>query len=100
MAEHQQFQELLAMQALDALDAGERTLLEAHLAECSACRVALIEWRDAAGLLAHGARPTAPSDGLRARILASVRAETRSLKSSETSARVVPMPQRKSNMVM
>ena len=91
MDDHQQYQELLALQALDALDAAEARLLEAHLATCAECRAALGEWRDAAGLLAHAATPAAPSDGLRARILAAARAETRAPQ-TETSAKVLPMP--------
>ncbi len=97
MDEHQQNQESLALHALDALDATEARLLEAHLATCAECRAALAEWRDATGLLAHAATPKAPSDELRARILAAARSETRA---PETSARVVPMPiaPRRSNL--
>jgi anti-sigma-K factor RskA len=98
MDDHQQYQELLALHALDALDAAEARLLEAHLATCPECRAALTEWRDATGLLAHAATPAAPSDELRARVLAAARAETRA--QTETSARVVPMPiaPRRSNL--
>src|SRR5450755_1912375 len=99
MEEHQQYQELLALHALDALDAAEARLLEAHLATCDECRAVLSEWRDATGLLAHAATPSAPSDELRARILSAVGAETRA-PHTETSARVVPMPiaPRRSNL--
>src|SRR5258708_3142246 len=89
MDDHQQYQELLALHALDALDAPEPRLLEAHLATCAECRAALVEWRDATGLLAHAATPAAPSNELRARILAAVQAETRE---PQASAKVVPMP--------
>jgi anti-sigma-K factor RskA len=98
MTGHEEYQEQLTLHALGALDASERPALEAHLAACAECRAALIEWRDAAGLLAHAATPTAPSDEVRARILAAARAELRLSQSRETSARVVPMPQRKSNL--
>jgi anti-sigma-K factor RskA len=90
MDDHQQYQELLALHALDALDASEKPLLDAHLATCAECRAALVEWRDATGLLAHASTPAAPSDELRAQILAAARAETRAPQ-TETSARVVPM---------
>jgi anti-sigma-K factor RskA len=92
MDDHQQYQELLALHALDALDAAEARLLEAHLATCAECRAALIEWRDATGLLVHAATPAAPSDELRARILAAARAETRAGQPTANSAKVVPMP--------
>lgn len=99
MDDHQQYQELLALHALDALDAAEARLLEAHLATCAECRAALIEWRDATGLLVHAATPSAPSDELRARILAAARAETRAPQTAN-SAKVVPMPiaPRRSNL--
>ena len=100
MDDHQQYQEWLALHALDALDATEARSLEAHLAMCPECRAALIEWRDATGLLAHASTPKAPSDELRARILTAARAETRASQPPETSARVVPMPiaPRRSNL--
>src|SRR5229473_5882105 len=91
MDDHQQYQESLAMHALGALDATEARSLEAHLASCAECGAALIEWRDATGLLAHASTPAAPSDELRGRILAAARAETRTPQ-TESSTRVVPMP--------
>ena len=92
MYDHQQYQDWLALHALDALDAAEARSLEEHLATCAECRAALIEWRDATGLLAHASTPAAPSDELRRRILAAARAES--------SAKVVPMPiaPRRSNL--
>ena len=100
MDDHQQYQELLALHALDALDAAEARLLEAHLATCPECRAALGEWRDATGLLVHAATPAAPSDELRARILAAAGAETHAGQPTANSARVVPMPiaPRRSNL--
>jgi anti-sigma-K factor RskA len=89
MDDHQQYQELLALHALDALDVAEARSLEAHLASCAECRAALGEWRDATGLLAHASTPAAPSDAVRAGILAAARRETRA---PQTSSRVVQMP--------
>jgi len=99
MDDHQQYQESLALHALDALDAAEARSLEEHLASCAECRGALVEWRDATGLLAHAATPAAPRDEVRARILAAARTETRAPQ-TENSARVVPMPiaPRRSNL--
>jgi anti-sigma-K factor RskA len=72
---HQAYEELLTLQALDALDAsGQRTLAE-HLETCAACRTELAELSDAAGLLAHASTPAAPGAGVRARILDEVRKE-------------------------
>jgi len=99
MDDHQQYQESLALHALDALDASEARSLEAHLASCAECRAALIEWRDATGLLAYASTPSAPSDELRGRILAAARTETRTPQ-TEASAKVVPLPiaPRRSNL--
>jgi anti-sigma-K factor RskA len=99
MDDHQQYQEQLALHALDALNGAEARALEAHLATCAECRAALSEWRDATGLLAHASTPAAPSDELRMRILAAARAETRGPQ-TESSAKVVPMPiaARRSNL--
>jgi len=99
MDNHQQYQESLALHALEALDAAEARSLEAHLASCAECRAALSEWRDATGLLAHASTPAAPSDELRARILAAARTETRAPQ-TESPTRVLPMPiaPRRSNL--
>jgi anti-sigma-K factor RskA len=99
MDDHQQYQEPLALHALDALDAAEARSLEEHLASCAECRAALIEWRDATGLLAYASTPSAPSDELRSRILAAARTETRAPQAA-SSAKVVPMPiaPRRSNL--
>jgi len=99
MDDHQQYQESLALHALDALDAAEARSLEAHLASCAECRAALIEWRDAMGLLAYASTPAAPSDELRGRILAAGQTETRTSQ-TEASAKVVPLPiaPRRSNL--
>src|SRR5260370_40439749 len=97
MDDHRQYQESLALHALDALDAAEARSLEAHLATCAECRAALIGWRDATGLLAYASTPVAPSDQLRARILAAAGAGSRA---PQTGSRVVQMPiaPRRSNL--
>jgi anti-sigma-K factor RskA len=73
--EHQAYEELLTLQALDALDAPDQRKLEEHLETCGACSRELAELRDAAGLLAHASTPAEPSAQVRARILAAVRSE-------------------------
>jgi anti-sigma-K factor RskA len=90
--EHQDYQELLDLHSLDALDASEARVLEDHLATCAECRDELIALRDTAGLLAHAATPTEPRPEVRARILASVTAEQRQDRpAAASSARVVPL---------
>ena len=93
--EHQEYQELLVLHSLDALDAAEARGLEEHLATCAECRDELIALRDAGGLLAHAATPAEPGPEVRARLLASVTAERRQDRPAATSsARVLPLKPR------
>lgn len=48
---HDEIQELLGAYAIDAVEAEEATLIEAHLAECPRCRSEVAEHREAAALL-------------------------------------------------
>ena len=73
--EHQEYKDLLAMSALDALDGTDALHLEAHLKICVECRGEIVELREAAGLLAYAAPMQAPGEHLRARILSAARAE-------------------------
>ena len=50
---HRQIEELLGAFALDAVDADERDLVEAHLAGCPRCRAEVAAHRETAALLAH-----------------------------------------------
>ena len=91
MMEHQEYQELLTLHALGALDASDRREVEDHLQDCSVCRTELIELRDSAALLAHAAPPAEPSADVRARILDQVRREPRREQiASEAPPSVVP----------
>ena len=95
MMAHQEYEELLTLEALDALDAPDRRKLESHLESCSVCRAELAEMRDAAGLLAHASTAAEPGAEVRERILSSIRADGPSAKPVEPS-NVVPLtPQRK-----
>jgi len=90
--EHQEYQELLVLHSLDALDVSEARSLEDHLNTCPECRAELIQLRDAAGLLAHAATPAEPRPEVRQRILDRVAAERQPARA--TSARVVPLQPR------
>lgn len=70
---HEEYKELLAMEAAGALEAGERERLDAHLSSCEECRAELRELSDAAASLAYTVAPVKPPQALRARILQSVR---------------------------
>jgi Anti-sigma-K factor rskA, C-terminal len=93
--EHQEYKELLAISALDALDGTDALHLEAHLKTCVECRGEISELRDAAGLLAHGAPTQAPGEDLRARILSAARAESSPAKPFEKPSNVRPIASRK-----
>ncbi|HEX6189141.1 MAG TPA: anti-sigma factor [Pyrinomonadaceae bacterium] len=95
--EHLEYEELLTLHALDALDAPDRRKLEEHLESCSVCRAELAEMRDAAGLLAHASTAVEPGAEVRERILSSIRAEGHSAKASEVNNVVPIAPQRKAN---
>lgn len=86
---HQEYQEVLALQALEALDMSESRALDEHLADCEECRAELVELRDAAGLLAYAATPVEPRPELRAQILAAARAERNG--GAETAAQVIAL---------
>src|ERR671927_444607 len=71
---HEDYKEMLAEHALDALDANEARVLEEHLSTCAACRAELAEWRNTTAALAFSARLAEPPPALRSRLLENVRA--------------------------
>jgi anti-sigma-K factor RskA len=75
---HEDFKDMLATQALSALESAEVRDLETHLQSCAECRSQLSEWEETAAALAlvgTEARPLEPSSQLRARILEAIRAD-------------------------
>jgi len=69
------FNELTAAYALDALDEQDELAYEEHLSTCPQCREELAAVRDTAGLLAYGTAAQAPPPALRERILDQARSE-------------------------
>ena len=67
--------ELTAPYALDALDEQEERAFEEHLRDCERCRNEVAMLRETAASLAHDSPAAAPPPELRARILATARAE-------------------------
>jgi anti-sigma factor RsiW len=67
--------ELTSGYALDALDAEERRVYEAHLPDCERCRTELASLSSVTEALAVGASGPVPSAELRGRILAGAHAE-------------------------
>lgn len=89
--EHAEYQELLALEAVGALDGRDAQIMRAHLESCAECRDELAEMRDAAALLAHAAPSATPSDDVRRRILQEIQRETRA--TSVPASNVVPLSQ-------
>ena len=79
MRGHEDYKEMVAAHALDALDAAEARELETHLATCAECRAELDAWQGTAASLVYAAPLAEPSAELRSRILESVRAENANL---------------------
>src|ERR1051325_159909 len=87
---HGEYQDLLALHALGALDAPDARALAEHLAECEECRTELEEARDATALLAYAAPPAAPRDGVPQRILQAIGSQPQRV---EPAAHVLSMNQ-------
>jgi anti-sigma-K factor RskA len=71
---HEDYKQLLALEAMGALDAGESRTLEEHLSSCAECRAELRELSDASASLVYTVAPVVPPLELRARVLERVRA--------------------------
>jgi anti-sigma-K factor RskA len=84
------FRELLAANALTALDAEDARALETHLSGCAECRAEMNEWQQTAALLALDANPIEPSLELRQRVLASVHAAGSDVESARIDDRAEP----------
>ncbi len=77
---HEDYNEMLPAQALNALDAEDASAAEAHLQTCAECRALLREWEDTAAALAFAAlqeKPLEPSPRVRERILEAIRVDAR-----------------------
>ncbi|MCA1632454.1 MAG: anti-sigma factor [Acidobacteria bacterium] len=72
--EHEEYKELLALEAVGALSGEESRALGAHLATCAECRREAPQMLDAVSSLAYIAAPVVPPAYLRARVLDAVKA--------------------------
>ena len=88
------YKELLAANALTALDAADASALDAHLRSCFDCRSEAGDWQEIAAYLALDAAPLEPSPQLRERILLSVRADNSNVGLSNNRADVPAQPAR------
>ncbi|MBC7930474.1 MAG: zf-HC2 domain-containing protein, partial [Rubrivivax sp.] len=72
--QHDDYKEMLALDAAGALESNERVALEEHLSSCAECRAEFRELSNAAASLVYTVAPVRPPAALRSRILESVRA--------------------------
>lgn len=79
--DHEHYENLIALQALEALDAGEKSRLDEHLRECADCRRAASETAETAALIGLTAPPVRPPDVVKARLMREVRGTTTSSRS-------------------
>ncbi|MBV9572790.1 MAG: anti-sigma factor [Acidobacteriales bacterium] len=77
MTAHPQFEEDLALYALDALQGEERTALENHIQTCDSCRGELDQLRGDAAVLALSVSGAQPPARARQRLLAAASRESR-----------------------
>jgi anti-sigma-K factor RskA len=70
---HDDYKEMIAAQALSALDATDERALNEHLATCAECRRDLADWEATAASLALSANPMEPSPRVRERILSGIK---------------------------
>jgi len=77
MSAHEQFADDLALYALGSLEGSERQALQAHLAQCAACRRELQQLCSDMGLLALATMGPAPPATARARLLSALANEPR-----------------------
>ncbi len=82
--EHEDYKELVGLEALGALAADESVALAAHLSTCAGCRAELDELRETAAALVYTVAPVAPPASLRALVLDSVSKINRQVSSDET----------------
>jgi anti-sigma-K factor RskA len=90
---HEQYKEMIAAQALSALDEGEARALDVHLQTCAECRAEMDEWRETAAWLALDAKPLEPSPRLRTEILLQIKTDAASPKHGD--AKIIAMPSRR-----
>jgi hypothetical protein len=85
---HQDYQDMLALHALAALDGSDLRVMEEHLVSCATCREELESWRDTAGAICFAGELVEPSPQVRERILEDIRSAK---KISAASSNVVPL---------
>ena len=85
---HDELTDLATGYALAALDPEEFAAFEAHLPTCNECAQRVAQMQALAGALPHLLEEIEPPDGLKGRILAAIREESkRTMRATATSSR-------------
>lgn len=103
MRSHEEYREMLATHALDALDAEEAREVEAYITNHEDLRQELNEWRETVSLLSYAAPVTEPSSTVRENLLTNIRSQKESPaieevkassdeNNSSQTANVIPFP--------
>jgi anti-sigma-K factor RskA len=71
--DHEKYEDLIALESLEALDDAGRSALEEHLRTCAACRAVRDETREAAALIGLAAEPVTPPAHVRSRVMREIR---------------------------
>jgi anti-sigma-K factor RskA len=72
---HEDYIDMLAANALSALDADDASTLANHLEVCGNCRLELNAWQETVAFMAFNVEPSEPSLQVRERIITAVRAD-------------------------
>ena len=83
---HEEYKQMVALEAVGGLPADEARSLAAHLSSCAECRAELDQLRETAAALVYTVAPVEPSAALRARVLASVKGLKQSSLEEQTDA--------------
>jgi anti-sigma-K factor RskA len=95
---HEEYKDLLTIEAINALDVRERQELKNHLATCDECRNELRALQASFAALTYTSVPVAPSPELRSRVLEQIKG-TQSAKHTTPNTNVVQFPERNKSAV-
>ena len=87
MSDHTRIHEDIGAYLLGALDDGERSLFERHLAVCDECQEELVRLRPAADVLPGSVEQVTPPPGLKAALMAEVERDAKAARRAREPAR-------------
>src|SRR5690349_3738664 len=97
MTSHDEYREIAASYALDALDERERAEFEAHLSTCAICRQDVADLAPVVSALGTTVEPVAPPPDLKARTLSKATGQPAAPRGQVVQMRRASEPARRSN---